>query len=232
METKTSLNFFLAFLAGLASFVSPCLLPLIPAYISFLSGQAVSKPAERKTFSPQVLASALLFVLGFTVIFSTMGASATYLGKLILRNRQILRVIGGSLVVIFGLHLTGLFRLRRLDQERRLPFPRAGGLFRAFLLGSVFALGWTPCVGPILSSILVLAATESTVWRGWLLLTTYSLGLGIPFLITAVIIERATNLFRRLSRHSHLIEVVSGGLLIITGWLIISNRLVFLVPNF
>jgi len=230
LETSLWVSFSLSFIAGVATFVSPCLLPLIPAYISFITGQT-SDQTEKTRSLLKIVSLAFCFVLGFSLVFSAMGASATLLGKLLLQYRNVLRLAGGFLVILFGLHLTGVWRIRQFYQEKRFRLPAPGGPVRAFLIGMVFALGWTPCVGPILSSILVLASTEKTVWRGVSLLVVYSLGLGLPFLVTALLIDRVTAVIKRFARHYRTVEVVSGIILIVTGVLIMTNRLSMLIPG-
>ncbi len=232
MENQNSVNLFLAFIAGIATFVSPCLFPLIPAYLSFITGQALHQKQDLHSSRWKILLVALFFVIGFTAVFSAMGASATFLGKFLLKQRTILRLAGGFLVIIFGLHLTGIFRIKLLYQEKRLALPKGGSPLKAFLVGSVFAVGWTPCVGPILSSVLIMASTENTVGRGLLLLFLYSLGLGIPFLLAAIVLEWFTTMGKKLSRYSRAIEMVSGLILVVTGFLIMTNRLVMLIPGY
>jgi len=211
-----------AFGAGLLSFFSPCVLPLIPGYICFITGLSIedltapgSKGAGNKSF---ILTGTILFILGFSVIFVGLGASATFLGSFLYEYQSLIRVVGGLVVVLFGLHIAGLFNIRFLQYEKRLHLKgRPAGALTPFLLGMAFGFGWAPCVGPILGSILMLAATRDSVGQGILLLSFYSFGLALPFLLVSVGIGRALALFSGIKRHFRVISLVSGALLIIIG---------------
>lgn len=229
MISLSELPFVASLLAGIATFVSPCLLPLIPGYISFITG--TSDQLKGGTDYRHTFLSAILFVLGFTFVFTLLGASATYLGNLLGEHKTLLRWIGGIMVIILGLHTAGIIRINLLYQERRLQIKSfALGYLGTFLVGAAFALGWTPCVGPLLSSILILASTQETVYKGMALLGTYSFGLGIPFLITALFVNRCLRLFARIKRFYKIIEVTSGIILILVGILLITNSLQALTP--
>lgn len=214
-----------SFLAGITTFLSPCVLPLIPAYLSFITGFSLEELREgEKNFTPLIF-NTLFFVFGFTVIFVLLGASATYLGSLIGERRELLRIIGGIIIILFGLHLTGIYRFKFLYQEKRVRLrSKPLGYLGSFLAGLVFASGWTPCVGPLLSSILVLASQQGTVIQGMFLLFIYSLGLGVPFLIVVLAVNRFLLLFARIKKFIHLTEIVAGIILIILGLLLITNR--------
>lgn len=216
-----------AFSAGLLSFLSPCILPLIPAYLSYISGNAVSEITGND--KKGLMLKAFGFVLGFSLVFVLMGASASTLGQLFAKYQPILMKLGGILIIIMGIHLTGLLKIQALYQEKRLIAlsEKNRGLGSLFV-GMAFATGWTPCIGPILSSILILAGSMETVSGGILLLTAYSLGLAVPFLLTAMAIGSFTPFFRKFSRYLPAVSLVSGILLILTGFLVFTNKLALL----
>lgn len=222
-----------AFTAGIISFISPCVLPLIPAYLSFISGVSLEEMRQQEGGRARVLRkvslNAILFILGFSVVFILLGATATVLGQFLLSKLAILSKIGGVILVILGLHIAGVFRLKFLDYERRFhtskkPIRGIG----SFFVGMIFAFGWTPCIGPILAAILGYAGTKETVSQGILLLSIYSLGLGLPFFLAGIGINTFFSLFERLMRIKkffRIIEIVSGVLLILVGVLIFTNDL-------
>jgi cytochrome c-type biogenesis protein len=219
-----NISVLLAFSAGLLSFLSPCVLPLIPAYVTYLTGttmENISSPKQKL----YTLYKSIGFVIGFSIIFVILGASVTSLGKLFATNQNVLRKIGGALVIIFGLHTTGLFKIKYFYYEKKMfPFKRLSGTFGSVLMGMAFATGWTPCIGPILSTILIYAGSTATLSRGILLLLMYSLGLAVPFLLTAVAINNCTKYIRKFSKYLPLISVVSGVLMILMGSLIFANK--------
>lgn len=235
-----------ALAAGLLSFLSPCVLPLMPAYLSFVSGLSVDELREagsdagagdrRPARLDPALVGALGFVAGFSLIFIAIGASASAIGHVITAFRfEILGFvvtpaqIAGGVIVLFGLHQLGLLRIPVLHRERRFaPKSGGGGALRAMLLGGAFAFGWTPCIGPVLAGILTLAAGQETLLRGVALLALYSLGLGIPFLITAVSLDRFYLFYARVRAHLRKVELVSGALLVGVGLLVTTNQLVTL----
>jgi cytochrome c-type biogenesis protein len=223
-----------AFAAGLLSFISPCVLPLIPGYISYISGITLEDMqgtpagggAAAAVSRGRILASSAAFVLGFSLVFVSLGASASALGQLLLPRLALLGRIAGAIIILFGLHTMGVLRMGWLYSEKRIQTrAKPAGFLGAGLVGVAFAFGWTPCIGPILAGILAIAAAQETVLQGALLLAVYSLGLGIPFLITALAINLFFAAFARIRRHYHAIEVVSGGLLVVIGVLILTNRL-------
>lgn len=221
----TNISLILAFSAGLLSFLSPCVLPLVPAYISYLTGTTVddSKSNSSNLF---VLYKSIGFVAGFSIIFIIMGASITSIGKVLINNQSIFRRIAGSLIFIFGLHTTGILRIRWFYYEKRLfSFSNTGGILGAFLMGMSFAAGWTPCIGPILSSILVYASSMETISRGIILLTAYSLGLAVPFILTALAIESLSSKISRLGKYLRWISILSGSIMIIMGILVFTNKI-------
>jgi len=222
-------NFLTAAVAGLVSFLSPCVLPLIPGYISFISGlslQDLQGSASRKEILWRSFASSLWFVCGFSVVFILLGASATALGQMFLQRLDLLKQIAGVIIVIFGLHLIGVFRIPFLQYEKKLeikkrPLTAVG----AFSVGAAFAFGWTPCIGPVLAGILALAGTQETILQGMALLAVYSLGLGVPFLLTSLFIPAFLKFFSRFRKYLRVVEVLSGILLVAIGVLIFTGRL-------
>ena len=216
-----------AFTAGLISFLSPCVLPLVPGYISLISGASVDqlKSGDDEQRLQRVLGHSLLFILGFSLIFISLGASATWLGQALLSRMTILYKIAGVIIIVFGLHLTGLLKIPFLYRDARFHSAgkpaTAGG---AFLIGLAFAFGWTPCIGPILAVILGLAASQDTVWKGVFLLALYSAGLAVPFLLTSLGINRFLKFYQRFRVHLHQVEVFSGVVLIVLGAMIFSNQ--------
>jgi cytochrome c-type biogenesis protein len=221
-----------AFIAGILSFISPCVLPLIPGYISFVSGATLDdmRGAGSSASRRQVLVTSLAFVIGFSIVFVALGASASAVGKFLFRNAPVLEKIAGGIIIVFGLHLMGVFRLRFLEVEKRMQSNRKpAGPVGALLVGLAFAFGWTPCIGPILGGILLVAGAKETVGEGVLLLAVYSLGLGVPFLLTSLAIDRFFLVSRAIRRHYHTIELVSGGLLVAVGVLIFTDQLTVIV---
>lgn len=221
-----------ALVAGILSFISPCVLPLIPGYISFVSGVSLDEMRTPATGSSrrQVLVASLSFVLGFSLVFIALGASASALGQWVLQNLPLLGKIAGVVIILFGLHTMGVFRLRFLEMEKRAHAQRKpAGPVGALLVGIAFAFGWTPCIGPILAGILVVAGTRETIMEGVVLLSIYSLGLGIPFVLTSLAIDRFFSVTSRIRKHYHAIEVTSGALLVAIGLLIFTGQLTLIV---
>jgi len=231
-------SLFAAFGAGILSFISPCVLPLVPGYISFVSGvsfeemKAAGANAGGRT-RRQMLMTSLAFVVGFSLVFIAFGASASALGHFILKQKNVLRQVAGAVIIVFGLHLSGLFRIRWLDRDTRVQTrSRPTSAIGAALVGVAFAFGWTPCIGPILGGILTIAASKNTVGEGVALLGVYSAGLGIPFLLTSLAVDRFFVASARIRRHYKAIELVSGLLLIVLGLLIFTNRFTILSNYF
>src|SRR6516162_3185310 len=209
-----------AFIAGIVSFLSPCVLPLVPPYLVYLTGATIEHVANEETMSSSrraVMTSAVMFVLGFSTVFVALGASASLIGSLIREWSAELSIIAGIVIIVMGLHFLGLTRIGLLMREGRLPIPKPVGLWGAYVMGLAFAFGWTPCIGPILAAILSIAAAEATVAKGAGLLAVYSAGLGIPFLIAAFMVEQFSSLFARMKRHLVNVERAMGILMIITG---------------
>lgn len=215
-----------AFLAGVISFLSPCVLPLVPGYVSLISGASVEtlQDADSKLLR-SVLLNSLTFILGFSVVFISLGALATGVGQVTHRYHRELEVIAGLVVFVFGLHLTGLLKINALYADKRLHGVKGSASpIGAFLVGFAFAFGWTPCIGPILSVILVMASSQETVMKGIVLLAVYSLGLAVPFLLTSLGVNRFLAFYSRFRRHLHTVEVISGVFLIVFGLLIATNN--------
>jgi len=219
-----------AFVAGLLSFLSPCVLPLVPGYVSLISGASIEtlQQADRK-LTRSVMINSITFIIGFSIVFIALGAVATTVGQLTMQYRRELARIAGVIIIIFGLHLTGVFKINALYADKRLHAVKGGASpLGAFLVGFAFAFGWTPCIGPILAGILLLAGSQDTVMKGVLLLMVYSLGLAVPFLLTSLGVNRFLGFYSRFRRHLHTVEVVSGVLLIVFGALILLNKFTIL----
>lgn len=213
-------NLVLAFAAGVLGFLSPCIVPLIPGYLSFVSGVSLGEMelSERRRHVAQVLLATSLFVLGFSAVFTALGASASLLGGFIVDNRLWLGRIGGTIVILLGLSVLGVVKVPGLSRERRFQVQqRPGGMFGAIPVGMAFGFAWTPCVGPVLAAILTLAATVQGAGGGALLLFAYSLGLGIPFLLAAVLVTTAVDAFAWIRKHGRAIETASGAFLVVMG---------------
>ena len=228
-----------ALIAGLVSFLSPCVLPLVPPYLIYLTGatiEHVAHDAPAASSRRAVMISALLFVLGFSTVFVALGASASLIGGLIRAWSAQLSILAGIVIIVMGLHFLGLTRIGLLMREGRLPIPKPVGLWGAYVMGLAFAFGWTPCIGPILAAILSIAAAEATVAKGAGLLAVYSAGLGIPFLIAAFMVERFSALFSRMKAHLATVERAMGVLLVVTGIAFltgaVSNVSVWLLETF
>lgn len=221
---------FVAFTAGVLSFLSPCVAPLVPAYLSYVSGMSVQDLTQSsRRHVRHILFSSLLFVLGFSLIFVLLGASASFVGDLLDEYRRPLTQIAGAVMILMGLFVIGLIPLPQLYREWRFHLGGSSlGRSGNILLGMVFAFGWTPCVGPILASILFYASSAETAGQGALLLLVYSLGLGVPFVLAGVAFGRALTAFKWVGRHYRLINIASGGLLVLVGILFLSGRFFYL----
>ena len=211
-----------AFGAGLISFLSPCVLPLIPGYISYILGSSLNELLEKKSIN---LIPIILFTVGFSLVFIAFGATATFLGSIILNNSYELRIVAGLIIIVFSLHIMGVINLKFLNYEKRIKAEKNSSKFSSILVGMAFGFGWTPCIGPILGSILVLASIEQSLNRGILLLFFYSLGLAIPFILSGYLIQKFMTFSKNLKKNINIISKVGGSLLFITGLLIITNQL-------
>ena len=212
----------IAFGAGLISFLSPCVLPLIPGYVSFISGQSLQEILKSKqvNFFPLVL-----FCLGFSTVFIILGASASYLGQTLLKNSDTLRVIAGVIIIIFSLQLIGLINISYLNFEKRFEARNSQNIIFPYVIGLAFGFGWTPCIGPILGSILALASMEDTLSRAIILLSFYSLGLAFPFVLSGFLIQKFLIFSKNFKKNINLIARIGGIILLITGILILTNQL-------
>ena len=215
------IELFIAFSAGLISFLSPCVLPLIPGYIAFISGSNFNELLEKKISLTPIIS----FALGFSIIFIIFGAAATFIGKLLLKNSNELRIIAGIIIIIFSLHILGVIKLNFLNFEKKIYSDKKKGIVGSLMVGMAFAFGWTPCIGPILGSILALASTEESINRGILLLLFYSLGLAIPFVLSGYLFQKFILISKNLKKNMNLITKLGGGILFLTGVLIITNQL-------
>jgi cytochrome c-type biogenesis protein len=228
-ESIQQISLAAAFVAGLLSFVSPCVLPLVPSYVSYITGLSVEQLAnvtERRRFRGPIVTNSLLFIGGFSAVFIAFGASASLLGQWLITYQEYLRKLGGVVVVIFGLYLLGVLNLRFLASEKRIHFAsRPAGHMGSFLIGVAFAAGWTPCVGPVLGTILLYASTTDSMTNGVTLLTAYSLGLGLPFLVTSFGVDRFLLYFQHMRGYLRSVSLVSGAFLVLVGVLIYANSL-------
>ena len=236
LESLNQISLFAAFSAGLLSFVSPCVLPLVPSYLSYITGLSVDKLGDvdaRDQFRKVIILNSLLFVAGFSSVFIAFGASATLVGQLLYQYQDIIRKVGGVLIILFGLYLLGLFKSQFLMREHRLIHfeSRPVGYIGSFLIGTAFAAGWTPCVGPVLGAILAYASTTDSMKDGVILLATYSAGLGLPFLLTAFGVNRFLTYFKQFRVYLGGVSMVSGGVLILVGAMLYADSLT-LVTSF
>ncbi len=226
---ESSVGYLSAFLAGLLSFVSPCVLPLIPGYISFISGVSMDELTDRARASRhlgRVFINTVFFVFGFSLVFISLGASASFIGTWLFQNLEIFNKVAGVLIFLFGLHVSGLIRIKALNYEKRFhSSDKKFGVVGSGLIGMAFAFGWTPCIGPILGSILTMAAAQETVTQGIILLVFYSAGLGLPFILTALLFNFLIGFFGIIKRNFRAVEIISGGLLMAVGILVFFNLL-------
>ena len=226
----TNLTYSVVFLEGIASFVSPCVLALIPTYISYLAGTTIDEIENNQHNKRTLIINAFGFVLGIFIVFALLGATATSLGKALNMNAAIFQKVSGVIIILFGVFYTGLINFNFMNKEKRIyvkkVVPTLGG---SVIFGMSFAFGWTPCIGPALGSVLMMAANSATLWNGVFLLSIYTLGLAIPLLLIAIFIEKIIPSMQKIYKHFGLIRIVSGILLIIIGLLIFFNKLNFLI---
>ena len=215
-------EYLIAFGAGLISFLSPCVLPLIPGYVSYISGQSLQEILESKktNFFPLVL-----FCLGFSTVFVILGASASFLGQALLQNSEILRIIAGIIIIIFSFQLLGIINISYLNFEKRFDAKESRNILFPYIIGLAFGFGWTPCIGPILGSILAIASIEETLTRAIILLIFYSLGLAIPFVLSGYLIYKFLLFSKNFRKNINLISKIGGITLLVTGILILTNQL-------
>jgi|TARA_B100000003_G_scaffold203678_1_gene214563 cytochrome c-type biogenesis protein len=208
--------------AGFISFLSPCVLPLIPGYISYISGSSLNELIEKKNVN---IFPIILFTIGFSTVFIIFGAASTFLGKVLLQNSYELRIVAGLIIIILSLHIIGLINIKFLNYEKRIQTNTSKNFFSPILIGMAFAFGWTPCIGPILGSILVLASTEDSLGRGILLLLFYSIGLAIPFILSGYLMQKFLIFSKNFKKNINKVSKIGGIILLITGILIITNQL-------
>ena len=213
---------FISFGAGLISFLSPCVLPLIPGYISYVSGSSFNELIEKKNIN---LIPIILFTVGFSIVFIIFGAASTFLGQLLLQNSFELRIAAGVIIIIFSLHIIGVINLKFLNYEKRIQTNNNKNIYSPIVIGAAFGFGWTPCIGPILGSILALAATEESINKGILLLLFYSLGLALPFILSGYLIQKFLIFSQKFKKNINLVSKIGGLILLITGILILTNQL-------
>ena len=212
----------IAFGAGLISFLSPCVLPLIPGYISFISGSSLNELLTSKKIN---IIPLILFTLGFSFVFIMFGAAASYLGQVLLQNSQTLRIIAGLVIIVFSLQLIGIINIGFLNFEKKIYTKKNNNIWFSFIIGMAFGFGWTPCIGPILGSILALASTEETILKAIILLSFYSLGLAIPFILSGYLMQRFLMFSKNFKKNINLVSKGGGAILLITGILILTNQL-------
>lgn len=224
-----NITFLGSFIAGLLSFLSPCVLPLIPSFITYITGLSFADIQDEHPshkVRQQTIIHTLLFIAGFTVVFVLLGASATYMGSFMQTHMALIRKIGGLLIIVFGIHISGVIPINLLLGEKRFTIHRKpAGYLGSFIVGLAFAAGWTPCIGPILASILMVAATEESVFHGIALLLTYSMGLAIPFFLSSLAMHQFLVLFNRFKKYIRLFEIVTGLFLVVVGILIFTNSM-------
>jgi cytochrome c-type biogenesis protein len=212
----------IAFGAGLISFLSPCVLPLIPGYISFISGSSLNELLEKKKIN---LIPLILFSMGFSFVFILFGAAASFLGQILLENSQTLRVIAGLIIIVFSLQLIGIINISFLNFEKKIYTKNNNNIWFSFVIGMAFGFGWTPCIGPILGSILALASTEEKILKAVILLSFYSLGLAIPFILSGYLMQRFLIFSKNFKKNINLVSKIGGFILLLTGILILTNQL-------
>jgi cytochrome c-type biogenesis protein len=234
MSGSSDLSLYIAFAAGLLSFLSPCVLPLLPSYLAFITGLSFEELTQEETQGKRrktILLHSFMFVLGFS--FTALGASATYLGQFLSAYRDTIRIAGGILIILFGLFISGIFSFDFLQREKKFHLHNKPlGFLGSYLVGLTFAAGWTPCVGPILSSILLFASTQQDIWSGLFLLLAYSLGMGLPFLVCSLALNTFLSTFRKTARHIGVITKVGGALLILVGILLLTDSFSYLSELF
>ena len=234
----TDITYPIAAFAGLVSFLSPCVLPLVPPYLSYIAGTAIEDFAEggERLVKRGLPLAAFLFVLGFSTVFVSLGATASFLGQAVRAYLDWLSVLAGIAIIAMGLHFIGVYRIGLLFREKRVQVEKPPGALGAYIMGLAFAFGWTPCIGPVLAAILAVAGSEDSVGRGASLLFVYSLGLGIPFIVAAFAMERFTGFLKRFRKHIGIIEKVMGVLLVLTGIAFLTGSMsvlsFWLIENF
>ena len=232
---SNSISYAVAFAAGFLTFLSPCLLPVIPSFIAYITGISLSDindPGKRQEAKRKAVVHSILFIFGFSLIFILLGLTATFIGKALFRYQKAIQIGGGILIILFGLYLMGILKLDFLGKEMKIRFRSEGASYLgSFLIGVTFAAAWTPCAGPILGSILLLAGTKTSVVEGAKLLSVYSLGIALPFFLTALLINTFVAHFNRLKKFISIVNVISGAFLVAVGVLIMTNYLSILAAK-
>ncbi len=218
IDSSLALALLIALFAGVLSFLSPCVLPIVPPYLAYMAGTTIPDVQNRRGADPRVVTAALFFVLGLSTVFIFLGFAASLVGQFLLQYQREMAIASGIVILVFGLHFLHVFRIPLLDREARMDAPDgAGTALGAYVMGLAFAFGWTPCIGPVLGMILSLAAQEDTVSRGVLMMGAYAVGLGLPFLLAAIFLNRALGTMTRIRRHMPKIEMATGGMLVLVG---------------
>ena len=235
MIESANVSVLIAFVAGIFSFVSPCVLPIIPSYVTYITGlsfEDFDQEQNRAAVRKLTIIHSLIFILGFTIVFVALGESATALGNLFNRYKEWIRIVGGIIVIIFGIHITGLLNLKFLESEKKVHLKnKPAGYLGTLLVGITFGAGWTPCIGPILGAILYLAMNMKTVYSGIVLLSAYSLGLGIPFFLSSLAINSFLVYFKKFRKYVKTVTIASGIFLVLIGLLLVTNRFTY-VSNY
>ncbi len=221
------MQYFLAFIEGVFMFISPCLLPMLPVYVSYFAGDVGQDISDKQ--KSRALLGSLGFVLGFTLVFVLLGAFAGTLGRILIRYQTVFNIITGGIVVVFGLHYLGVLKIKLLNSTMKLSFKKTGGFFKSILFGIVFSIGWTPCAGAFLGSALMLAAQSATSTQGILMLLLFSAGLGIPFIMSALLIENLKSAFAFIKRNYKIINLIAGIMLVATGLLMASGAMGYIL---
>lgn len=225
LDGVNNFSYVLGFLEGILTFISPCILPLLPVYFFYLAGVSVNDTVNRG----RLLRNAIGFVIGFTIVFVLLGATATALGSFMKGHIDIFRKISGILIIVFGLNFMGILKLNFLNVEKRLDYSfKELGFFNSIVFGMVFGFGWTPCVGALLGSALLMAGNSKTMVQGTLLLFIYSAGLGVPFILTSIAFDSIKNTFKEIQKYSRAISIISGIVLILAGVLVFTNKMQYL----
>ena len=222
----TLISYFMTFIEGILTFISPCILPMLPIYFLYLAGESDLDKTFIYSRKNRLLINSIGFVIGFTIVFVVLGATVTSLGHFLTNHRNLLEKISGLIMILFGLNFTGILKIGLLNREKKMDFKFNRLRFlSSIVFGMVFSLGWTPCLGAFLGSALALASNSSTILHGMLLLLLYSVGLGIPFILTSILFEKVKGAFKQIQKHSKIISIVSGGLLIVAGILVFTGYL-------
>ena len=222
----TLISYFMTFIEGILTFISPCILPMLPIYFLYLAGESDIDKTSISSRKSRLLINSIGFVIGFTIVFVVLGATVTSLGHFLTNHRNLLEKISGLIMILFGLNFTGILKIGLLNREKRMDFKFNRLRFlSSIVFGMVFSLGWTPCLGAFLGSALALASNSNTILQGMLLLLLYSVGLGIPFILTSILFEKVKGAFKQIQKHSKIISIVSGGLLIVAGILVFTGYL-------